>query len=416
MLHEPSDDTAWTLGQRLLFRFALVYFVLYAAPLPTAAWTPIVSWVGTALVGLPRELFHIGSTGSGDTSFKVLRTAIIAVFAVVAALAWSVVDRRRRHHRTLLWWLEVGCRVYLAQVMLSYGYSKVFRLQFQEPMLERLLTPYGSSSPMGLAWTFMGHSKAYTIFSGLGEVIGGTLVLFRRTMTLGALVIVAVMTNVVMLNMAYDVPVKLFSGHLLVFALALTARDARRLAAVLVLNRPAAPRVLVPPGRRPWLRRIAPVAAFALFGYWTFTNVRGSLAAQTTWGERRPKTALHGLYDVETYAVDGEAVPPLLTDPDRWKHVVIERPGLILTWLMTDERVYYGFRVHEDRGTFTLMTSEDPLVVSEWTYEETEPGRLVFAGDLEGDAVEVTLVRRPEDAMLLRSRGFRWISEYPFNR
>lgn len=39
------------------------------------------------------------------------------------------------------------------------------------------------------------------------------------------------MTNVFALNLFYDVPVKLFSGHLLLAALLLLALDARRLLA-----------------------------------------------------------------------------------------------------------------------------------------------------------------------------------------
>ena len=59
--------------------------------------------------------------------------------------------------------------------------------------------------------------------------MGGTLRYFRRTTTLGALIVAFVMTNVVMLNFCYDVPVKLFSLHILAFALFLVAPDAKRL-------------------------------------------------------------------------------------------------------------------------------------------------------------------------------------------
>jgi hypothetical protein len=64
---------------------------------------------------------------------------------------------------------------------------------------------------MGLLWTFMGASAAYTIFTGLGELVGGLLLTTRRTALAGALVSAAVMTHVAVLNFCYDVPVKLFS-------------------------------------------------------------------------------------------------------------------------------------------------------------------------------------------------------------
>src|SRR5204863_6312660 len=130
---------------------------------------------------------------------------------------------------------------------------------------------FGEASPMGLLWTFMGSSTSYTVFSGLAEVIGGLLLMARRTTLLGALVCIGVMVNVVMLNFSYDVPVKLYSSHLLAMAFFLLLPDLRRLTNVLVLNRPAepaAPRPLLTEGA---LRRAAPflvaVLAIAYTGY-----------------------------------------------------------------------------------------------------------------------------------------------------
>jgi len=67
---------------------------------------------------------------------------------------------------------------------------------------------------MGLLWTFMAASKGYQIFTGAAEVLGGILLLWKRTTTLGALTVFGVMANVMALNFFYDVPVKLLSTHL----------------------------------------------------------------------------------------------------------------------------------------------------------------------------------------------------------
>ena len=62
--------------------------------------------------------------------------------------------------------------------------------------------------------------RSYEIFAGCAETLGGILLLTPRTTTLGALVCLADMIQVFMLNMTYDVPVKLFSFHLIsVFSL-----------------------------------------------------------------------------------------------------------------------------------------------------------------------------------------------------
>src|SRR5206468_1346164 len=80
--------------------------------------------------------------------------------------------------------------------VLGYGISKVFFGQFPLPFPGRLVQRFGDASPMGLMWTFMGASPAYVFFAGAMETIGAGLLLFRRTTTLGALVLSGVMLNV----------------------------------------------------------------------------------------------------------------------------------------------------------------------------------------------------------------------------
>ena len=134
--------------------------------------------------------------------------------------------------------------------MITYGSVKVIKSQFPNPTLDRLLQPFGDASPMGLLWTFMGASESYNIFTGAGEMLGGLLLTTRRTTLLGALVCFGVMSHVAMLNFSYDVPVKLFSMHLLAMALFLMAPDLGRLARMFVLNRPVEPAVFRPLSRR----------------------------------------------------------------------------------------------------------------------------------------------------------------------
>jgi hypothetical protein len=101
--------------------------------------------------------------------------------------------------------------------------------QFSPPGSDRLAETYGASSPMGLLWTFMGSSRAYTAFSGYMETLGALLLLWRRTALLGALTSICVLFNVMVLNFCYDVPVKLFSFHLVLIGACIALPDARRL-------------------------------------------------------------------------------------------------------------------------------------------------------------------------------------------
>ncbi|GHG00083.1 hypothetical protein GCM10017783_10230 [Deinococcus piscis] len=119
-------------------------------------------------------------------------------------------------------------RFFLAAWLLSYGLIKFNFGQFGLLHAEQLDTTYGESSPMGLLWRFMAASPGYQWLAGLAEVLPA-LLLHRRTVTLGALLSSVTLTNIVALNLLYDVPVKLFSGHLLLAALILAAAEWPRL-------------------------------------------------------------------------------------------------------------------------------------------------------------------------------------------
>ena len=191
----------WNLAQKPAFRFFFVYFLLYVFPVST--WNDVVPWVGRTILKLPYEI-TVFPNGSGDTTFNYVQVFCFVLLAALIAIVWSVMDRLRPNYNTLLYWLVVLLRYYLGFVMISYGFAKVFKTQFPFPDLMRLLQPYGQSSPMGLAWTFMGYSTAYNWFTGLSEVIGGGLLLFRRTTALGAVILIGVIGNIVAINFCFS--------------------------------------------------------------------------------------------------------------------------------------------------------------------------------------------------------------------
>ncbi len=125
------------------------------------------------------------------------------------------------------------------------------------PRLYTLMEPFGNMSPMGVLWASIGASPAYEIFAGCAEMLGGILLIVPRTTMLGALICLADMTQVFMLNMTYDVPVKLFSFHLILMSLFLLAPDVKRLLDMFFFNRPVQPSTQFPLFATPRANRIA---------------------------------------------------------------------------------------------------------------------------------------------------------------
>jgi uncharacterized membrane protein YphA (DoxX/SURF4 family) len=127
--------------------------------------------------------------------------------------------------------------------LIGYGFGKVFLLQFNGRFseLSYYLKPLGSFLPGELMSRFMGQADYYQFFTGVAEVVGGLLLLFRRTTLLGALISVGVMSNVLMMNYTYGFGVGLYSMELLLKGVLLILVDRRRFANFFFLNRSALP-------------------------------------------------------------------------------------------------------------------------------------------------------------------------------
>jgi hypothetical protein len=339
----------------------------------------------------------------------------VLVLAALGTLIWSLLARTRPVPPRVANAFRVYVRYAMAAVLLSYGFAKIPPTQFQPPGPELLVRTYGDSSPMGLLWTFMGFSPAYTMFAGLMEIIPGLLLLFRPTATLGALIGAATMTNVVALNFCYDVPVKLFSVHLLCALLVIAAPDARRLLDFFVLNRPVVAVVLRAPETGTRRTVIAGMKA-ALVLMLLAGNVVGGYQAWYSFGPGAPKAALAGVYDVESFAVNGEARPPLWTDATRWRRLLIARRGgfLVVQWMGgLNER--FLLKHDEKAGTFVLsvMGGKDTFTLSRTM---SDPGRLLLEGPFRNGQIKVALKKVADAAFPVNARGFHWIQELPYNR
>jgi hypothetical protein len=425
--HPANVLPEWSLARRVLFRFTLVYFVLYLFPFPLDVipyvgviaewyqnlWNAVVPWVG-------KHLFQVDITvrpnGSGDTTYNYVQVLCYLVLALVAAALWSLLDRRRPNHARLAPWLRVYLRFGLAAVMISYGAIKVIKSQFPAPALDRLLQPFGDASPMGLLWTFMGASLAYNVFSGICEMLGGLLLLSRRTTLLGALLSIAVISNIVALNFCYDVPVKLYSLHLLVMACLLAAPDARRLASFFLLNRTVEPAPLAPLFERPWLCRGALVLRTLLIVVITGFSLYGAYQGRHTYGDLAPKPPLYGIWNVEEIEVDGKVRPPLASDETRWRRVVFGFPGQMSIQLMSNSRQRYNLKLDAAKGTLALAERNDPTQKFTLAYRQSGPGLLALEGTLGHQKIRASLKKTDLSSFLLMNRGFHWINEFPFNR
>lgn len=92
-------------------------------------------------------------------------------------------------------WLRYAC----AFLLYMYGASKLAHLQFNlGPEISR--RPLGSLTGYELTWYYYGYSRVYECILGLTQLLGATLLLFRRTTLLGAALMIPVMANILLIN------------------------------------------------------------------------------------------------------------------------------------------------------------------------------------------------------------------------
>ena len=423
-LHRELNGS-WKAATRAAFRFSVVYFTLYAAatqflgglllfpgfsfPALGTIWPmrDITIWWADRVLRVSSPLIYTGN--SGDTAFYWVQTLWLLLLAGVIALVWAELDRRREYTR-LHAWFRLFLRFALAAQMFYYGMAKVIPTQFPRPSLVTLLEPIGNLSLADMLWTFMGASTAYQVFTGCAELLAGILLLVPHTTMLGALIGLADMTQVFVLNMTYDFGLKQISFHLILMFLFLLAPDIRRLTDAFVLNRRAAASADPPLWRTARTNRVALglQLAFGLYLLVMFANL--SLGNWEAFGGGRARSPLYGIWQVEQLSIDGQVRPPVMNAYDyRWRRVIFDAPDVVVVQRTDDSFLHYGATMEEGGRGLTLRKGSSSAWKGELAVERPAPDRLVLSGEMEGHEVEARLHLVPFDTFKLLNSGFRWI-------
>jgi uncharacterized membrane protein YphA (DoxX/SURF4 family) len=406
---------------RIAFRFLSVLLGLSALKMLSlfspfgALWRPYWFVWKTVLYKLSPLVFHITPVGTlqgSDSLTAWLLQLWTLTFAVVAALVWTLLSNATEHSR-LLDAQRTLVRYATSCAMLGYGLSKVFCLQFWRPTPTDLIQTFAGSSPFALMWRFTGYSSPYQFFGGVLEVLGALLLLWRRTTTLGAIVIVGVMTNVVMLNFCYQVPVKNFSMELLLLASWLLVPQGRRLWAAILSREvpPPTPLRPFPLPRRIEHARLA-VKALWLVGFVGVTVFFGGVRAWSRHRAPAPKPALWGAYDVESFTVAG--VQPQPSAANSWRQVAFGASWSPAMAIVTGDGDYHLFDMQHDaaHGTVKLADpylDEDPKPQS-LSVKVLDAAHLEIEGTFDGQRVQARLLQRDLSRATL-NRDFHWVDD-----
>ena len=425
------ESHSWPLWRKVTFRFFFIYFTLCIAPWSWLDSVPGISLVTRYLSQASDWLVYAANehlfqykdelvyfNGSGDTSFGWMQLVTFLLLATLGCIGWSLIDRKRENYSRLDFWFRNMVRYYVILVALSYGIIKLFTQQMIFPNLSQLATPLGDFLPMRFSWLFIGYSTPYQIFSGAMEVLTAILLFNRRTVSAGLLVGVGVFAHVFILNICYDIPVKIFSFHLFVYCVFLLCYDAPRLLNFLVFNRSTESNTLYEIHFSQKWQRVTHLIGKAAFGI-----IFAILPLIQAWGYYQESISapepspFYGVYDVVKYTVGQDTIHPLAMDTLHWKDFIFDKNNLgsidsrDTTFRQRYRRSYFNFQIDSVEQTIDIKKfGTDTVNLMTLHYRFINKKDIFFRTKLRQDSIHLWLRKSPR-TFQLAERQFHWLSE-----
>lgn len=99
--------------------------------------------------------------------------------------------------------IVLSLRWYLIYFMIDYGWGKLTLSQFNVHDDSILEMPLKDVDSFYVAWHLFGESRFFNYVTGLAEIIGGILLIFNRTVLLGALLVLTILGQILIIDISY---------------------------------------------------------------------------------------------------------------------------------------------------------------------------------------------------------------------
>lgn len=362
--------------------------------------TPILVSIGHGLFGLSTN-----STESGilsDSANMYLLCFLCSVVSLLLAIIWVwKLKEKLKIEKWTFWFLQIA-RYYLVIQMFQYGLNKLFKFQFYFPEPNTLFTTIGNSTKDILFWSSMGSSYEYTVFAGLIEILAASLLLFRKTRVLGALLLSGIMINVIMINFSFDISVKLLSSFLFLLCIMLIVPDLKRLIAFFILNKRVEPseswkpRVVANKSLFYKLGKFLLIAFVIMDAFYPYVEMN---SFNDDVGE---KPYLYGAYHITS--TEGEQV--------KWKNAFVHREGYFIIQDWEDKFVDYEMQVDTVINVISVFDNQNEVGVFGF---KDEPDFLKVFGKFNNERIDLLFNKVDLNALPIKKNEFHWsTNEYLF--
>ncbi|MHA4844901.1 DoxX family protein [Flavitalea antarctica] len=431
---QKSDTSQWPGTLLFLFRAVFVYFLIQIIPIDPGYYRQLNhgQFDGLHYGDIFNLAHYYPAWFSNAPSFT--DWIYYLIFALVTAGIWTFADKgRTKEYNNLYYWFRVILRYRLAMAIIAYGFIKFYPLQAPLPSISNLNTNYGDFTRWKLFGLSLGIVPSYQSFLGGVEIVLGLLLLFRKTASLSAFIIIVFTGNVFMSNLAYEGGEAVYSLFLVSLAITILVYDLQRLNSLLILQKPTAPNLYNPPFfsgwkryGRPGLKTLFILVFVVLYGFKTGTGYKTD---QFQYPAQDGIPGLTGIYNVQEFVINNDTLPYSKSDPVRWSDLVFEkwntisirsnRPVIIdsgnvdrisgidadrtYEFQGTGGRHYYSYTVDSTKNTLTLQNRNshyrDEKIIL--TYQKINDSIVSLSGANENNIPVYALLHKQDQKYLL---------------
>ncbi|KIC90740.1 hypothetical protein [Flavihumibacter solisilvae] len=334
-----ATPSAWTAYEKILFRIAVIFFICICIPNSVAWFEHVIAIDWTSLHY--RDLYDIARFGSGINIFgnTIFGSNLLGyanwvttlLISIAVGLAWSWIVRargtERSEYQVLYYWLRAVVRYRAGIGIIGFGFTKLLPVQMPYPSLGLLNTDFGDFTAQKIYWLSIGIVPWYQIFAGIVEVLAGSLLLFRKTTAIGAVLLFGALGDIVYVNFAYDGGVHVYSSYFVLLSAFLLVPEIPRLYNLLIRERVTQPFGFYPVLPQ-WLKitRVGLKSGVLLLFLVVFFYLQ--LVNFLYDPYKQPSVAgvlqLRGNYAVAEFRLNNNVLPANAQDTLRWQEVTFE--------------------------------------------------------------------------------------------
>ena len=330
---QPSysiNPLIWTGGQKIAFRIAFIFFVLMSIPESPVWYTQFFTFDWTSLHY--RDLYDIARFQPSLTRqagyYGYADWLIILGIAIIGGIVWTLLDKNRKEYNVLYYWLTVIVRYRAAIGIIGFAFTKVLPVQMPYPSIGILNTNFGDLTAQKIYWLSISIVPWYQVFAGIVELTAGTLLFFRKTAAIGAIILFGALGDIVYVNFAYDGGVHVYSSYFVLFAAFLLVRDLPAIYNLLIRERYTIPIDYNIEFREKWLKvlrfTIKTVIIILFLFVFFYLQLNNFLYDPYKQPAAKGVSALRGYYQVSSYKINNHEIPYSPQDSVRWQDVTFE--------------------------------------------------------------------------------------------